>query len=109
MTYFCHIKLDTAKYIIFFLHILNISGPTEISYQLLNDITMQEHLTTERCTDGCREHPRQAFSLSSKVLQECGTEIKKLSVTGTNNEANRMLIYIKISLIKNNSTYMHVN
>lgn len=47
--------------------------------------------------------------MPSKVLQECGTEKKKLSVTGTNNEANRMLIYIEISLITNNSTSMHVN
>lgn len=48
--------------------------------------------------------------MSSKVLQGVG-EMKRRRVSDLPapiNEANRMLIYSKISLIKNNS-YMHVN
>lgn len=49
--------------------------------------------------------------MSSKVLQGCGTDEKKWCEwpTCTNNKANGMIIYIKISLIKNNKFYMHVN
>lgn len=73
-------------------------------HQLLNDITMQKHLTTKRYTDWCREHPRQAsffnvFKGFTRVWYR-GKEVE--SVTCTNNEANRRFMYIKIGLIKNN-------
>lgn len=38
-------------------------------YQPVNDVTMQKHLTTKRCTDWAREHLRQAFPMSTKVSQ----------------------------------------
>lgn len=77
MVYFCDIKLATAEYFKFFLHIINIGGPTEISIRLYVNIIMQKYLATKRHTNWRREYFRQDFLMFSKALQGYGTAEKK--------------------------------